>query len=387
MEKEIKRFFSPYMLIPLFVPAIVAALEGYFLRGSVIVAVRAFLVLMIAATMVLYSGRKTITARISLFITLMAVIASLQAFLPDFIVPIPAFGIVLSFVATPLIGILSTVYFAAIPFLVEERSFEYLLFLVITGIIATVLIYGKRRAGKYLEVILVFILIYVLLYTALIVMKRMTIEPEVIINPIVGLVLCIVIMEISGYRYFNNVVKMEEDLYKMVVDPEHPLLIELKNTNNAEYKRAIHTAHFTDLFAEKYGYDRVLMKGLGFYHRIGVLSEKGGSLSDRTIELAEREGFPPDIVKVLKEYGELKVGNKVSAEVSITVIVDTVIYKLMKEFEAGNNINMNKFIDQSILKLFSGQKSLLKKSALPYADLEDIRKQLKGEKMYYDFLR
>ena len=130
------------------------------------------------------------------------------------------------------------------------------------------------------------------------------------------------------------------------------------------------------------------MKGLGFYHRIGVLSKEDTSIAVRTVKLAVNEGFPEDIIDALKEYGEVRPGNKVSAEVAITVIVDSVICDLMKEFAKGNDKpDLNKFIDKSILRLFSGQNSLLKKSAIPYSDLEDIRKHLKTERIYYDFLR
>lgn len=376
------------MLMPILVPALVAAAEGYIVRQSVIVAVRDLLVAAVAGFAVVYAGRKKMTFTSSACIMLLALISSVQAFIPDFILPIAAFGVVVAFIASPMIGITSAVYFAAIPFLVTERSFEYFLFITLMGIIGISLIYGRSRIGRYVEVLVIYALVYVLLYTALIVMKRMTIEPELVIDPVVGLILSIVIMEVAGYRFYNNVIKRREDLYKTVVDPEHPLLIELKNSNKTEYKRAIHTAHFTDLFAEKFGYNRVLMKGLGFYHRIGVLSKEDTSIAVRTVKLAVNEGFPEDIVDALREYGEVRPGNKVSAEVAITVIVDTVICELMKEFAGGNDKpDLNKFIDKSILRLFSGHNSLLKKSAIPYSDLEDIRKHLKTERIYYDFLR
>ena len=239
-----------------------------------------------------------------------------------------------------------------------------------------------------MDVLIVFALVYIMLYTGLILLKRIGITPQLIIAPIAMLIMDIVIMYICGYRYFMNVVKEEENLYLDVVDPEYPLLIRLKETDRREYKRAIHTAHFTELFADKFGYDPVLMKGLGFYHRIGVLLEDDASLTMRTLALVMEQGFPEDIVSSLKEYGEAGPKSKVSAEVSITIIVDTVLDSLMTEYAKGNvGLDLNKFIDKTILGLFSGKNSLLKKSAIPYSDLEDIRKHLKGERIYYDFLR
>ena len=60
----------------------------------------------------------------------------------------------------------------------------------------------------------------------------------------------------------------------------------------------------------------------------------------------------------------------------------------MNEYAKGNdNIDLNKFIDRTILGLFSGRNAMLKQSAIPYSDLEEIRRHLKGEGIYYGFLR
>ena len=325
----------------------------------------------------------------ALIITGLGTVSSLQCFLPDFIIPIAAFAVVVAILASsPYLGISCLMLFSALPFLSTERSFEYLLFYAVTGMLAVALIYGRRRTGIYGDFIVVFALVYIMLYTALIILKRLTVSPGLIIAPMVMLILDAVIMEITGYRYYNNVVCVEEELYRNVVDPEYPLLMRLKRSNKTEYKRAIHTAHYTELYAERFGYDRILMKSLGFYHRIGVMREEETSLAMRTVATAIEEGFPEEIVEALREYGEAKPGERISAEVSVTIIVDTVIRSLMDEFAKGNeNIDLNKFIDRIILGLFSGKGSLLKKSAIPYDDLEEIRKHLKGESIYYGFLR
>ena len=369
--------------------SLASAIEIYLTQQTITGAVRNFIVVAIIAFAVIYSCGRWITPKLALIMTGLGLLASVQAFIPDFIIPLASFAVLIAIISANLyLGMFSLMLFSAMPFLVKERSFEYFLFYAVIGLIATALIYGRRKIGKYADVLTVFILVYILLYTGLIVLKRMTLTPELIIGSVAGLILNVIIMEIAGYSYYNNVVKKEQELYLNVVDPEYPLLIRLKNNNKREYKRAIHTAHFTELFANKFGYDPVLMKGLGFYHRIGVLREDEANLAIRTVALAMDEGFPDDIVAALKAYGEVKAGERVSAEVSITVIVDTVIISLMDEFSKGNkDLDMNKFIDKTILGLFSGKNSLLKKSAIPYNDLEEIRKQLKGERIYYDFLR
>ncbi|MBR1522947.1 MAG: hypothetical protein IJ641_00675 [Lachnospiraceae bacterium] len=379
-----------YLVLPVVLLSVISAAEIFFLEQSVTGAVRNLIVVAVIAFAAVYACSGWITSRTALIISALGIIASLQAVLPDFVIPVASFGVILALISEmPYLGVSCLVLFSAIPYLSSERSFEYFLFLTVTGMIGIALIYGKKKTGKYAEALIIFTLVYILLYTGLIVMKRMSINPEMIIVPAAGLIMNVVIMEIAGYSYYTNIVKREEELYLSVVDPEHPLLIKLRNNNKREYKRAIHTAHFTELFADKFGYDRVLMKGLGFYHRIGVLREDDDApLNARTIALAEEEGFPDDIVAALKEYGEARPGQKISAEISITIIVDTVIKSLMDEFSSDNKKpDLNKFIDKEILALFSGKDSLLKKSAIPYNDLEEIRKHLKGERIYYDFLR
>ena len=373
--------------------SVVSAAEIFILQQSVTGAVRNFVVVSILCFAAVYTCRGWLEdTRTVMLIAGLGVLSSFQAFIPDFVMPVAAFGVLLALKTSAYLGVWSVMLFSALPFLATERSYEFFLFYAAAGLIGISLIYSRRKSGKYSDVLTVFILVYVMLYTGLIVLKRMSVSPELIIAPMFGLILNVVIMEISGYSYYNNIVKKEADLYLSVADPEHPLLIKLRNNNKREYKRAIHTAHYTDLFAERFGYDRVLMKCLGFYHRIGVLREDDSTpLAIRTVALVMEEGFPEDIIEALKQYGEVKAGDEVSAEVSITVIVDTVISRLMDEFskkkEGDKDPDLNKFIDKIILGLFSGKNSLLKKSGIPYNDLEEIRKHLKGEKIYYDFLR
>ncbi|MCR5773575.1 MAG: hypothetical protein K6G42_00690 [Lachnospiraceae bacterium] len=388
-KEEKKKALRVYLVLPVIVCALVSAAEIYILQQSITGLVRNLIVMGIISFAAVYTCNRWINTRIAVLITGLAVVASLQAFLPDFILPIAAFAVVIAIRSeSPFLGLSCLIIFAAMPFMAVERPFEYFLFYTVTGLAAIMLIYSRRKTGKYADANAIFVLVYILLYTGLIIMKRMTITPGLIIAPAVALILNVVIMEIAGYTHYTNVVKPEEDIYLNVVDPEYPLLIRLKNNNKREFKRAIHTAHYTELYAHRFGYDPVLMKGLGFYHRIGVLREDSASLAERTVGIVTEEGFPEDIVKALKEYGEAIPGEKISAEVSITIIVDTVIDNLMKEFASDRkDPDLNKFVDKTILKLFSGKDSLLKRSAIPYNDLEEIRKHLKGEKIYYDFLR
>lgn len=377
-----------YHLLPVFVLAIVSAIEIFIMQQSITGTVRNFIVVGIISFAAVFSCSKWISSRMAVIITILGIVSSLQAFIPDFLIPVAAFGVVIAVAASsPFLGISCLMLFSAIPFLVTERSYEYFLFYAVTGMIAIAMIYGRRRTGRFTDMLIIFSLVYIMLYTGLIILKRSDLTPGLIISPILMLVMDVVIMYITGYRYYTNVVWSEEQLYLDVVDPEYPLLMKLRTFSKREYRRAIHTAHYTELYADRFGYDPVIMKALGFYHRIGVLLDDDASLEMRTIALVMEQGFPDDIVEAIRAYGEAKPGEYVSAEVSITIIVDTVIVSLMDEFSKGNkDFDLNRFIDRTILGLFSGKDALLKKSAIPYNALEEIRKHLKGEKIYYGFL-
>ncbi len=389
METEAKKAFKPYFLIAILVPAIASAVEIYITQNSITGAFRNAIVIMILSFIMVYVLRDELNPRGVLLLTFFALISSAQAFLPDLILPIASLAVIMCFFVSPNTGISSVILFSTMPYLVTDHSFEYFLFYTATGIIAVTLMYTKRKTGKYVEVLVVFMLIYIMLYTALIILKRMSINADIIILPAVGLILDLVIMKVAGYRYYTNVEKKKEELYKRIVDPEYPLLMRLKKENRKEYKTAIHTAHFTELFAQKFGYDKVIMKGLGFYHRIGVLEGDRTSLAFRTVKTATYEGFPEELVGYLKEYGEVDGKSRVSPEVSICLITHHVISGLIKEYSKDKDadVDMNQFVDKVILKLFSGGGALLKHSLIPYDDLEQIRKTFKEEKIYYDFLR
>ena len=218
-----------YFLLPIAVPAVISAFEMIILQQSVTGAVRNCIVAAVRGFAVCYSCRRHISSRTAVIMTVLGTAASLQAFLPEYIMPIAGFGVIIALLsADAYTGAFSLFLFAALPFLSMEGSYEHFLFCIVTGMIGIALIYSRKETGKYREAHIIFTLVYVILFTALIIMKRSGITPGLIMAPIAGLIMNIIIMELSGYSYYTNIVKREQDLYLNVVDPEHPLLIRLK---------------------------------------------------------------------------------------------------------------------------------------------------------------
>ncbi|MBQ7463247.1 MAG: hypothetical protein IJS86_00130, partial [Lachnospiraceae bacterium] len=125
------------------------------------------------------------------------------------------------------------------------------------------------------------------------------------------------------------------------VDPEHPLLLELKEKDKKEYKRSIHTAYICDRLSDKLGFDRALMKGAGFYHRIGVLSNNNMSIADATVHMVKRENFPWPMIKILEQYGNDRL-EEIPPEASLLCIADTVITRFWYEWKRERRISITK---------------------------------------------
>jgi hypothetical protein len=246
---------------------------------------------------------------------------------------------------------------------------------------------GRKERKKAAEPVLLFCFGYVVLYTALIVLKRLDIAPSVVINPLVGLLLDLIIMMITIKLVARNIIFAYDDRYQGIVDPEYPLLIELKQQNKKEYKRAIHTAYICDRLSDKLGFDRILMKGAGFYHRIGVLSKDQDDVALATVYMLRHENFPGPLIRLLSEYGNENL-QEVSAQTALLCIADSVICEILNRMEKGEeDINYERLIDNEINRLIGARNGRLQKSDLKIQHLYRIRKYLKEEKLYYDFLR
>ncbi len=309
-----------------------------------------------------------------------------SAFLPELIFPTAGVCLILAVLSNLQTGIAMAVVLNALPLLLNEKSFEYYLFGVLTALLLLVLILRDNTEHKVVEPLIIYALVYITLYTALIVLKRQSIVPALIINPAVGLLLNLILSAVCGVMVRQNIAQKKDNV-ESIVDPEFFLLLRLKGENRDEYKRAIHTAYLCDRMADRLGKNRLLLKGGGFYHRIGVLEPESGDLAQDCRFLMEDSAFPEELVELVAEYHD-ESREDISAEASILFLSDRVITEILKRFSEGEeDINYNRMIDTIIGDLVSKPGGRLQKSGLTVHDLYRIRKYLKEEKLYYDFLR
>ncbi|MCR5487372.1 MAG: hypothetical protein K6F35_07545 [Lachnospiraceae bacterium] len=315
-----------------------------------------------------------------------SLLAAASALLPELIFPMAGICMILALLSDFHVGIYTAVMLNALPLLLVQKSYEYYLFGVATTVLFLFLLMRSNENVKIVEPLLIYALLYVTFYTALIVLKRQTVVPSLILNPSVGLLLNMVIGGLSAFIVRQNIVE-EKDTVSAIVDPEFFLLLKLKGENKLEYKKSIHTAYLCDRMADRLGKNRLLLKGGGFYHRIGVLDPERGDLKEATLSLMEEAEFPEDLVELVREYHDTE-SEFISAEASILYLSDCVISEILKRFEEGEeNINYNKMIDNMIGSMVSKPGGRLQKSGLSIHDLYLVRTYLKEEKLYYDFLR
>lgn len=211
-----------------------------------------------------------------------------------------------------------------------------------------------------------------------------TLHPGMLTIPVVNLLVCLIILLIL-LKYFSFVViYSKRDLYMDINDPECALLSELKNTSKEEYYHTVHTAYLCDRIAKKLDMDDALVKACGYYHRIGVL--KGENSWENVEQIMEENQFPDRVREILKEYLDKKERLR-SKEAVVLLFSDTVISSINYLFEKdpGIQIDYQKVISGIFKK--RQESGVIDNTNLTFLQLQEMKKILMEEKLYYDFLR
>ncbi len=200
------------------------------------------------------------------------------------------------------------------------------------------------------------------------------------VNLLVSVILLLILLKFFSF----SIIYKERDIYVDINDPECPLLVELKNFSKEEYYHAIHTAYLCDRIAKKINYDDALVKACGYYHRIGAI--KGENTWENAEEILRENKFPAEVQRVLKEY--LDSGERIlSKETVLLLFCDTVIssihYLFSKEPKA--ELDYQKIINTIFKKKL--ESGIINYSGASFGELQEMKKILVEEKLYYDFLR
>lgn len=211
-----------------------------------------------------------------------------------------------------------------------------------------------------------------------------TLHMDMLLIPVVNLLVCMILLLIL-LKYFSfAVIYSKRDLYMDINDPECPLLVELKGTSKDEYYHAIHTAYLCDRIARRLNMDDALVKACGYYHRIGIL--KGENSWENVQTILEENRFPQRVKEILKEYLDKSEIIR-SGETVVLLFSDTVITSIHYLFSKEPNIQLDyeKIIGGIFKKRM--ESGVIDYSDLTFGQLQEMKKILTEEKLYYDFLR
>ncbi|MDE7286428.1 MAG: hypothetical protein K2N55_06275, partial [Lachnospiraceae bacterium] len=199
-------------------------------------------------------------------------------------------------------------------------------------------------------------------------------------NLLISVILLIILLKFFSF----SIIYRERDLYVDLNDPECPLLVELKNCSKEEYYHAVHTAYLCDRIAKKISYDDAFAKACGYYHRIGTI--KGKNTWENTEEILKENHFPEEVQRVLKEY--LDKGERIlSKETVLLLFCDSVISSIRYLFSKEPKIELDyqKIINTIFKKKL--ESGMIDYSGVSLGELQEMKRILVEERLYYDFLR
>ncbi len=207
---------------------------------------------------------------------------------------------------------------------------------------------------------------------------------QMFLIPAVNLLVCLILLLVI-LKYFSfSIVYKNQDLYMDINDPECPLLVELKNASKEEYYHAVHTAYMCDRIAKRLNLDAAVVKACGYYHRIGIL--KGENTWENIQLIMEENRFPQRVREVLKEYAD-STEPMISKETIVLLFSDTIISSISYLFSKDPQIQLD--YPKVIGGIFKRrvESGVIDRSDLTFGELQEMKKILVEEKLYYDFLR
>lgn len=215
-------------------------------------------------------------------------------------------------------------------------------------------------------------------------MVNETLHMDMLLIPAVNILICLILLLLL-LRYFSAaVLNKTRDMYMDINDPECPLLVQLKEYSRDEYYHAVHTAYLCDRIAKRLAMDDAVAKAGGYYHKIGIL--KGENNWENTKAVLEEYGYPETMYQILKEYLD-KDEQLVMKETVVLLIADTMISSISYLFSKDSKVELDyeKLIQAIFRKKF--ESGLFHYSKISLGELEEIKKILLEERLYYDFLR
>ncbi|WP_408071083.1 hypothetical protein [Butyrivibrio sp. JL13D10] len=268
----------------------------------------------------------------------------------------------------------------------KEGSYAEFFIYFLSGVVILVLLRDLTETTKlgmplFISLTLLFTLLvaYDILFQNRTFSVTMFIAPTV--NIIISLILTLVLLNIFGIY----VIRKSNDRYMDINDTEYPLLVQLKEKDKDAYFRAIHIAYLSERIALDLGLNARAVKTMSYYYKIGVID--GTKTWDEVKHFYIDNNFPEEALEYLKEYIENDKSKQLSKESAIIYMCETLIASITYLFEKNKDskINYDELIDKIFLHKMENKE--LYNYNISLYELERMKKLMKKEKLYYDFLR
>lgn len=315
------------------------------------------------------------------------VLSLVLSLVPNQFWPYLAVFVMLSLLSNCEIGLATGVVFVSLSVMLEESGgYSELFMYVLAGIVAIAMFRDlKENSSIGLPTFVSLFMQAVLLVAFNVLFLNRTLSFNLFVLPALNLMLNLIILLLFLNLFGVYVIRKSNDMYMEINDPEFHLLVELKEKDKDEYYRAIHTAYLAERIALGLGFNARAVKTCSYYHRIGAT--EGKLKWEEVKQIYEDNNFPTEAVELLHDYTESSKGSVKSKESLAVMLSETVIASIMYLIKKDKDIKIDydQLID-SVLdkKIGEGQ---LKDFDVTFREFDGIRKILKKEKLYYDFLR
>ncbi|WP_026665944.1 hypothetical protein [Butyrivibrio sp. FC2001] len=268
----------------------------------------------------------------------------------------------------------------------KEGGYAEFFIYFLTGVVILVLLRDLTETTKLgAPLFIVVSLLFMLLVAFDILFQNRTFSLTMLIAPLVNILINLILTLILLNIFGVYVIRKSNDRYMDINDTEYPLLVQLKEKDKNAYFRAIHIAYLAERIALDLGLNARAVKTMSYYYKIGVIdgSKTWADVKHFYIE----NNFPQEAVDYLKEYIENDKSKPLSKESAIIYMCETLIASINYLFEKDKDTKIN--YDELIDKIFihKMENNELYNYDISLYEIERMKKLMKKEKLYYDFLR
>lgn len=284
-----------------------------------------------------------------------------------------------------IIGLLSGTVLLMISVMIQGSSVNTFFVYFVGGLVGiTVFSYVDKSFKVWIPVLVSLLVQMVCLSVQEVLFVNEVLHAQMFIIPSVNILVCLILLLILLKFFSFSTIYGSRNIYMDINDPECPLLVELKAFSKDEFYHAIHTAYLCDRIARRLQMDDAVVKACGYYHRIGTM--KGENSWENVSSTLEEYHFPSEVLNVLKEY--IDNNEKIlSRETVVLLFCDTLITTINYLFskEPQIQIDYQKIVNAIFKKKL--ESGMIDYSNISLGDLQEMKKILVEEKLYYDFLR